>query len=265
MRKVIVDEPMLGVLKQQGVSLETCLEEGRTIILSFVANVSTGGVPVAITQGIHPDNVSLAINAANALRLDLAGVDLILPDISKSWLKTGGVICEVNAQPQLGIITQQHVYGQLLKRWIKRDGRIPVTCLIGGEDSKFYHKLMAELEGSRGVGWVDSSGARIDKNRLLPQGFFDLFQALFLNKSLEKIVAILPESILKTGLPVDMIDLLCVFEVDTSQVTRQLINQVSVYAKRVCMLDSCKQLNLSHSNLEMFSEDGLLSQIKNSH
>jgi hypothetical protein len=64
------------------------------------------------------------------LRLDLAGVDLLVPDIARSWRETGGGICEVNAQPQLS----GHLPRSLLPKLVSRRGRIPVVVLIGLPD-----------------------------------------------------------------------------------------------------------------------------------
>ena len=57
----------------------------------FRANVSAGGT--ASTFKITPEIEWLAIEAANALRLGIAGVDLLFDD-------GGYKICEVNASPQ---------------------------------------------------------------------------------------------------------------------------------------------------------------------
>ena len=50
---------------------------------------------------VHPDNIALAVRAARIVGLDIAGVDFLCPDISRSWRDVGGAICEVNAQPGL--------------------------------------------------------------------------------------------------------------------------------------------------------------------
>jgi hypothetical protein len=61
-----------------------------------------------------------------ALRLDLAGVDLLIPDISQSYKKVGGVICEVNAQPQLS----KHLPYELLQKLVTNFGRIPTVMIL---------------------------------------------------------------------------------------------------------------------------------------
>ena len=49
------------------------------------------------------------MNAAQAVRLDLAGVDIILPDPKRSWFETGALVCEINAQPALGVFNHEAV------------------------------------------------------------------------------------------------------------------------------------------------------------
>jgi cyanophycin synthetase len=95
--------------------------------LRRAANIASGGRPVPVLEVAHPDNLKLAERAARLLRLDLAGVDLLIPDIRKSWLKTGAAICEVNAQPQLS----PHLPGLILENMVKNKGRIPVVLVMG--------------------------------------------------------------------------------------------------------------------------------------
>jgi cyanophycin synthetase len=51
------------------------------------------------TNQIHFDNAEIARRAALIIGLDIAGIDFIAPDISKSVRETGGGIIEVNAAP----------------------------------------------------------------------------------------------------------------------------------------------------------------------
>jgi cyanophycin synthetase len=61
-------------------------------------NASAGGSTIGLdVNQVHPDNINLAFNVAKLFNLDIAGIDLIISDISKSWLNTPCVICDVNA------------------------------------------------------------------------------------------------------------------------------------------------------------------------
>ena len=41
----------------------------------------------------------MAMRAASAIGLDVAGVDFITPDVTRSYREVGGAICEINAAP----------------------------------------------------------------------------------------------------------------------------------------------------------------------
>lgn len=141
------DDEARRVLAEEGMNLASVPDTGRFVPLRRNANVSSGGMPVAVTHTLHPDNRMLAIHAVEALRLDVGGVDLILPDISRSWRETGGVICEVNAQPQLNHMTAPHISRDLLQRLLPAGGRIPTLIIAGAPaDSDLPAWLAAQLK-----------------------------------------------------------------------------------------------------------------------
>jgi len=116
-------------------------KKGTFVRLRRTSNISTGGTPTAATN-VHPDNQRLAENAARALKLDLAGIDLIIPDISQSWLHTESAICEVNAQPQLGATTNAEIYAEILSSLVSNNGHIPVVLIIGEQSA---NQIAAQL------------------------------------------------------------------------------------------------------------------------
>jgi len=141
-----VDEEARRILAEEGMSLTSVPDAGCFVPLRRNANVSSGGMPVAVNNQLHPDNIRLAIHAVEALRLDVGGVDLILPDISRSWRETGGVVCEVNAQPQLNHLTAPHISRDLLQRLLPSGGRIPILIIAGAaQDSDLPGWLAARL------------------------------------------------------------------------------------------------------------------------
>lgn len=89
----------LACLKEQGLSADSIPESAQFVRLRRTANISTGGTAKDVTTVIHPDNRVLAERAARVIGLDIAGVDFLCPDITRSWHDVGGAICEVNAQP----------------------------------------------------------------------------------------------------------------------------------------------------------------------
>ncbi len=127
LKQVDLDEEAQDLLVQQNLTPESTPAAGQFVRLRRAANVASGGRPVPVLDVAHPDNLKLAERAARLLRLDLAGVDLLIPDIRQSWLKTGAAICEVNAQPQLS----PHLPGLVLEKLVRNKGRIPVVLVMG--------------------------------------------------------------------------------------------------------------------------------------
>jgi cyanophycin synthetase len=128
MSPITLNEEAHELLAAAGLSPASVPAQGVFVRLRRAANVSSGGTPVACFEQVHPDNAQLAEHAARLLRLDLAGVDLLLPDIAVSWRESGGGICEVNSQPQLSL-TSPHIHGQILRSLVQGDGRVP-SCLV---------------------------------------------------------------------------------------------------------------------------------------
>lgn len=91
-------------LKEQGFTWDTVLEKGQQARMHVVPNISQGGTVSTIWDGIHPDNITMAERAAEALNLKLGGVDYLTTDISKPYWESGGVICEVNAKPAFDLM-----------------------------------------------------------------------------------------------------------------------------------------------------------------
>jgi len=116
-----VDAEILRTLRHQGYGLDTVPPRQQVVALRRKANLSAGGrqtlVPVA---SVHPDNVRLAVSLTSLLRLDCCGIDLIIPDIRRSWLQVGCHVIELNAQPQIGVVNAPEVYGEILQQMLTK-------------------------------------------------------------------------------------------------------------------------------------------------
>ncbi len=128
------------LMARDGHSLDTILPPGSVFKLRATANVSTGGCAIDVTDTVHPDTVRMAIRAAGALGLDVAGIDYLTTDITRSYKETGGAIIEVNARPGLRPHSwpwqgaPRDVTGALLDALFpaRQDGRIPIGLVCGG-------------------------------------------------------------------------------------------------------------------------------------
>ncbi|ANF97046.1 cyanophycin synthetase [Paenibacillus bovis] len=92
-------EQARGFLEQASRSLDDVLLEGETLCVMSSANLSTGGSAKDVTDQVHPSYERLAIEAAQAIGLDVAGVDIISPDIRVPLNSQEACILEVNAAP----------------------------------------------------------------------------------------------------------------------------------------------------------------------
>lgn len=213
LQRLVIDEESRRVLDSQRLSPSSVPANGRFVRLRRAANVASGGMPVAVQDRIHPDNARLAVRAAEALRLDLAGIDLLIPDIAVSWRQSGAAICEVNGQPNLGQITTAHVYGAILKQLVSGRGRIPTIVVVGADRSDpWLSGLSSRLtEAGMRVGVVGGGVTRATGETLHTEGLSPYAggRMLALDRRVDAmILAIEDDSVLRTGLPLDRFDAL---------------------------------------------------------
>lgn len=98
--KIAADDPrLLRSLRTQGLGLGDIPPPGARVVLLPGANLSTGGAVRDETDRLPPQTARLAVDAAAALGLTIAGVDLLLPcpDLSPD----GATVLEVNSAPGL--------------------------------------------------------------------------------------------------------------------------------------------------------------------
>ncbi len=135
---VAKDEELARLLRHAQLSLASVLDKGRTLFLRSAANVSTGGVAIDLTDRVHPDNRRMAERAAAGVGLDVAGIDFMTTDISRSYREVGGAIIEINARPGLcmhtwpEVGTGRNVAGAVLNlSYPDHNGRVPVVAVAG--------------------------------------------------------------------------------------------------------------------------------------
>ncbi|WP_406623135.1 cyanophycin synthetase [Acidovorax sp. SDU_ACID1] len=83
-------------LRRQGVTPDSVIPQGRSILLQ-----RNGNMAIDCTDEVHPDVAYYAQLAAKIVGLDIAGMDMILQDVSRPMKEQGGAILEVNAGPGL--------------------------------------------------------------------------------------------------------------------------------------------------------------------
>ncbi|MBC7604051.1 MAG: cyanophycin synthetase [Ramlibacter sp.] len=228
-----LDDEALDLLRQNGQSIDSVPRSGEYVRLRRRDNVSAGGTNehVALHE-THTDNLQLAIDATARLRLDFAGVDLIIEDITQSWLATGALICEVNGQPQLGTRSDPKIYLNILRELLGEDCRIPARLFICADDET-RRQLAVEslLRDGKSNGFASQAGLWID-GRLatgpFPNGFAAA-QALLRRSDVHDAMCLMTiDEVTKMGLPLSQWDRIEI--VDRSWLTAQdeaLVSRVS--------------------------------------
>jgi cyanophycin synthetase len=175
--KIKIDEQVRLLLKTNGLSLDSVPAAGETVLLRGTANLSTGGTAVDRTDEIHPDNACIAIRAALSLGLDIAGIDFISPDISKSAREAGGGIVEVNAAPGFRMHLQPTVgkprpVAPAVIRMLFPEGetgRIPIFAVTGTNGKSTTGRMLAHILRQSGltVGLTNTSGVYVNSEQVL--------------------------------------------------------------------------------------------------
>ncbi len=96
-----IDDELETYIQEQRLWLDSIPKKAEKIFVRRNANLSTGGIAQDVTDIIHPQVIKTVIKAANICELQVAGIDILTSDISKSLDETNGVIIEINATPGL--------------------------------------------------------------------------------------------------------------------------------------------------------------------
>jgi cyanophycin synthetase len=129
------------------------LPRDEIFYLRATANLSTGGIAVDRTDDIHPENVWLAQRVAKIIGLDIAGIDIVTPDISRPIRELDGVIVEVNAAPGFRMHVSpsrgipRNVAGAVLDMLFphEKPSRIPILAVTGTNGKTTTTRLLAHI------------------------------------------------------------------------------------------------------------------------
>ncbi|WHH57384.1 cyanophycin synthetase [Petroclostridium sp. X23] len=175
--KLKIDGITKQVLNKQGFTEESVPRQGQTVWLRENGNLSTGGTAADRTDDIHPYNAQMAMKAAQVIGLDVAGIDMITPDISVPLYKNGGAVIEVNAAPGI----RMHVYPSAGKpRNVGKDiidmlfpkdvpYTIPLVSVTGTNGKTTTTRMISHILKTQGltVGMTTTSGIYINDKCIL--------------------------------------------------------------------------------------------------
>lgn len=182
-------------IARQGFTEQSVPEEGRAVVVQRIGNVAFD-----CTEDVHPEVAAVAQTAARIVGLDIAGIDLVVEDISRPLAEQGGAIVEVNAGPGL-LMHLKPVSGKV--RHVGRDivnytfppgdmARVPVVGITGARGKTMTARLLFRLLSLHGwrTGIACSDGLFVDQ-RQLHRGDcanFDEGRSVLLNREVQAVI-----------------------------------------------------------------------------
>ncbi len=176
---IVVDKQTETILKEKGLSLETVLPPGEELWLKPTANLSTGGTSTDLTDQVHPSNIVLFERIARIIGLDICGVDVMAPDLTRPLTENGGAVLEVNAAPgfRMHLDPSEGLPRNVAEPVIDmlfppgRSARIPIIAISGTNGKTTTTRLIAHIMKQTGstVGYTTTDGIYI-QNQLMQSG-----------------------------------------------------------------------------------------------
>lgn len=170
-----LDDQANRLMNLAGVTADTVLDAGQQFFLRSTGNLSTGGTAIDLTDVVHIDNREMAVRAAQAIGLDVAGIDFITPDVSQSYKTTGGAICEVNAAPGFRMHvaptegTPRDPAGPVIDMLFPKGApsKIPIAAITGTNGKTTTSRMLAHIHkmSGRTVGLCTTDGVYVDGER----------------------------------------------------------------------------------------------------
>ncbi|HVD62077.1 MAG TPA: acetate--CoA ligase family protein, partial [Gemmatimonadaceae bacterium] len=177
--KIPTDERAIEHLALSGRTMQTVAASGEMVTLAPTANLSTGGTSIDRTDEMHPDNVTACEMAAGVIGLDIAGIDILTPDISIPFRENKSVIIEVNAGPGIRMHTHpsegraRNVAAPIVDMLYPPgvDATIPVIAVTGTNGKTTTVRLIAHLfrVSENVVGFTTTDGTYLG-NRMVIEG-----------------------------------------------------------------------------------------------
>jgi cyanophycin synthetase len=204
------DALTVETLRRAGFSLASVPGAGEEVPLRPFETTRWGGGDEDLTASLHPDNRALALRAAALFDLQVAGIDVISPDITKPWHANGAVVNEVNFAPTLGDgPVSKNYLPEFFSDFMNGDGRIPVEVFVGIDRAMTAAKARQQERAQNGIRCfltsrnltLDAYGAEI---LFTFNSLFKRCRALLMNRQVEELVLVVQtDELLHTGLPVD--------------------------------------------------------------
>jgi len=182
-------------LERAGLTPESIPPKDQKVLIQ-----RNGNVAFDVTDLLHPSVAAAAALAARVVGLDIAGVDMVLEDVSKPMQAQRAAVIEVNASPGLlahikpaegvGRPVGKAIIEHLFK--LDRDGRIPIVGITGTQKTGRIARLIAWLAHISGkhVGLACSEGLYLDGRQVEARdcAHWEAGQRLLINRSVQAAV-----------------------------------------------------------------------------
>src|SRR5699024_5466053 len=238
----------------------------EVVFLRSTANLSTGGTATDVTDVIHPDNREMAVRAVRAIGLDVGGVDFISPDITESYRRIGGAICEVNAAPGFRMHvapsegTPRDAAGPVIDMLFPpgAPSRLPIAAITATNGKTTTARMLAHIAKMAGhtPGLTTTEGVYIDGQRTVEGDMTGPVSARMVLRDPTIDLAVLETArggLLRSGMGVPAVDVGAVINVQADHLGMKGIDTLEQLAelKRIVVevAEECAVLNADDPNV----------------
>ncbi|MBI5220102.1 MAG: ATP-grasp domain-containing protein [Bacteroidia bacterium] len=228
--KVEVDEETLKILELKGYNPDTILTAGEVIHLKNSGNMKLGAESADVSENIHPYNKFVCERISKILNLNVAGIDIISPDIATQVTENNACVIEVNAAPDFRMHLNP-TYGEPRKvqeQYVDMlfppgsESHIPIYSVTGSRGKTLTVKILRYCLGKQNltVGAVCGDGIFVGDNRLKDDSGFDSANAALILKDPSVDYAVLEtnvETVLQFGLGYKFADIGIVLNLDENK------------------------------------------------
>jgi cyanophycin synthetase len=241
--RIPTDSRAVDHLALGGRTMDTVPADGEMVTLAATANLSTGGTSIDRTEEMHPDNVTACEMAAGVIGLDIAGIDILTPDISVPFRENRSVIIEVNAGPGIRMHTHpaegdpRNVAAPIVDMLYPPgvEATIPVIAVTGTNGKTTTTRLIAHLfrVSENVVGFTTTDGTYLGNRMVIEGDMTGPFSANIILSNPTVDIAVLETArggILRAGLGFDECDVGVVLNVSADHLGLRGINTVEQLA-----------------------------------
>ena len=242
--QIDIDGQTMRCIRAKGYELDSVLPKNETLYLKTTANISTGGTAIDCTDEVHPENVFLFERIARIIGLDVAGVDVIAPNVSEPLSENGGGIIEVNAAPgfRMHLAPSEGIGRNVAESVIDMlfppgtPARIPIFAITGTNGKTTTTRLIAHIlkNSGRTVGFTTTDGTYIGNQQIVKGDNTGPVSAQLVLKDPTVDVAVLETArggIIRSGLGFDYCDVGVVLNVASDHLGQKDVNTLEDLAR----------------------------------